>query len=464
LGQADTALGSDVVNAFGIAGDTADAEALIIDLVPVALSTDSVDGVVASNAATLTVGKNFIDSAANDTETALIAVSGRASTGSRLGIKSGISRALGAGAVDDEVGGSTGTCVVDLVVDLVGEAGDSADLESDIKVCSTGAGLADATDEVEPLGADALLVDEDHVGTALTGGDGEGLDGSGGVSSNNAVSTVESVSLDAVASLGLGVVDGVGRASSALAVDVVEARLADAGEGVNVKDLVEPAGGPADGELGIVVVGGSAVSAGALDHVVPVVADADVVDQVLVESAGGRSGDGGGGGRHVGQGAVAVDELVAWNAQAGEGGQVVGRVGGADITGRSDKIETLGACTSTVLVDLVLSADCGRGSVGDAGTALEVVADEADALAENVVVYLIIGAGDLHGGRTSGRGDVRAGLRASSDGGGRPVAKGVAALAAAAVDVLVGLVLLGVVGAAGDRRALGADRSDQQGY
>jgi hypothetical protein len=26
------------------------------------------------------------------------------------------------------------------------------------------------------------------------------------------------------------------------------------------------------------------------------------------------------------------------------------------------------------------------------------------------------------------------------------------------------LVLLGVVGAAGDRRALGADRSDQQGY
>jgi hypothetical protein len=190
---------------------------------------------------------------------------------------------LGADAVDDVVGSSTIAGFVDLVVDLVGEAGNSADMQSGIIVGTTGAGLADPTDKVESLVADALLVHEDHVGTALTCRDGERLNRCGGVGGNNAISVVQRVSLNAFTALSLGVVDRVGRTPSALAIDVVEAGLADAGERVDVKDLVEPAGRSAEGKLGVVVVGGSTVSAGALNHVVPVVADADVVGQVLVE-------------------------------------------------------------------------------------------------------------------------------------------------------------------------------------
>jgi hypothetical protein len=96
-------LTGDVVDSFGIAGDSADAEALVIDLVPFALATDSVDWVVSSDAAALSIGKDLIDSAANHTEASLVAISGRTSAGSRFSIKSGVSGALSADAIDDEV-------------------------------------------------------------------------------------------------------------------------------------------------------------------------------------------------------------------------------------------------------------------------------------------------------------------------------------------------------------------------
>lgn len=367
---------------------------------------------------------------------------------------------MGADTVDDKEGGSAGAGVVDLVVDLVGKAGDPADLESHIKEGVGRAGLADSADEVESLGADALLIDKDHVGPASTGGDGKGLGGSGGAGRNDAVSVVENVSLDAVALLGLGVVDGVGGAASALAVDIVETRLADAGEGVDVKDLVQSASGSADGQLSVVVLGGGAVGADALDQVESVKTDTNVVDQLLVDGASGGSRNGGGSRRGVGQDAVSVEQLVAGNAEAGEGGQVVGGVGGADITGRADEEEALSAGTAAVLVDLILPAGGSGDGIFDAVAAFEVVADDAHALAEDVVVDLIIGAGDLHGGGTGSLDNVYVVLRAGGDGAGRSITKGAAVLAATAVDVLVGLVLLGVVGAAGDGRALGADRSD----
>jgi hypothetical protein len=74
-------LRGDVVDTLGIAGDTANTETLIVDLVPVALSTDSVDGVVPSDAAALTVRKDLIDSTANHAEPTLIAISRGTSTG-----------------------------------------------------------------------------------------------------------------------------------------------------------------------------------------------------------------------------------------------------------------------------------------------------------------------------------------------------------------------------------------------
>ncbi len=71
---------SNVVDALGIAGNPANAESLIIDLVPITLSADTVDGVVSSDAAALAVGKNLIDSASDDAETTLVAIARRAPT------------------------------------------------------------------------------------------------------------------------------------------------------------------------------------------------------------------------------------------------------------------------------------------------------------------------------------------------------------------------------------------------
>lgn len=65
----------DVVDSLGIAWDPADAEALVIDLVPVALAADAVDGVVSSDTAALSVGKDLIGTTSNHTESSLVPIS-----------------------------------------------------------------------------------------------------------------------------------------------------------------------------------------------------------------------------------------------------------------------------------------------------------------------------------------------------------------------------------------------------
>lgn len=320
LGEADTGLRGDIVDPSGITGDSADAQTLVVDLVPVTLSADALDGVVSGDAAALTIGKNLIDSTADHAETFLVPVSRGTSTGSRLGIESGVSGALGADSVDDIVALGTTAGVIDAVVDLVGETGDAADLEGDIEEGAGGTGLADASDQVESLVADALLVNIEHVGSAGTGRDGEGPDRSGGAGGDDAVAIVEGVSLDTVTVLGLGVVDGEGGAATALSVDGVETRVTDTGHSGEVQHFIESAGGPAETKLGIVVLGGGTVGADALDQIVSFEADTDVVDQSFVEGAGGHDGDWGGGGRDVGESAGSVDQDVSGDAETGEGG------------------------------------------------------------------------------------------------------------------------------------------------
>ena len=82
--------------------------------------------------------------------------------------------------------------------------------------------MADSVDQVVALDADADLVDKDLVGSALAGWDGKGLGWNWGAGGGDAVSVVEGVALDAVTALALGVVGGVGLASSTFSVDVVE--------------------------------------------------------------------------------------------------------------------------------------------------------------------------------------------------------------------------------------------------
>lgn len=100
--------------------------------------------------------------------------------------------------------------------------------------------------------------------TTLAGWDGEGNWGKGWTSSRDAVAIVEGVALDAITVPGPGVVDCKSFASSAISVDIIEARDADAGKGVEIEDLVLLAYGSANCILLIVVVWLGAVGADSL--------------------------------------------------------------------------------------------------------------------------------------------------------------------------------------------------------
>lgn len=94
--------------------------------------------------------------------------------------------------------------------------------------------------------------------------------------------------------------------------------MANASEGIDFKYLIESAGGSAEGELGIEVVGSSAVGAYALDHVEAGKANADSVNQLLIEGACGGSGLWWRSRWIVGEDAESVEESVSGDALAGE--------------------------------------------------------------------------------------------------------------------------------------------------
>lgn len=114
------------------------------------------------------------------------------------------------------------------------------------------------------MNADADLVDEDLIGSALTGGNGKRLDWNWSMGGRNAISVVKSVALDAVTGLSLGVVGGISLTSSTLSVDIEETRLANAGHGVDIQHLIATASGSADGSLSIIVIWGNTVGANSL--------------------------------------------------------------------------------------------------------------------------------------------------------------------------------------------------------
>lgn len=75
FGEAFALAGLYVVDSLCIAWDPADAEALVIDFVPVALAADAINGVVSSDAAALSVGKDLIGTTSNHTESSLVPIS-----------------------------------------------------------------------------------------------------------------------------------------------------------------------------------------------------------------------------------------------------------------------------------------------------------------------------------------------------------------------------------------------------
>lgn len=156
-----------VVNSLGIAWDSADSEALVVDLVPVALAANAVDGVEPSDAAALSIGEDLVGSTANNAKSSLISVSwGTAADSSNCAVGS-VSRAFSAGTIDAVGLSSTPAGVINDVVDFVRWAGHSADLEADIEVGVVRTGLADTVDSVVAFLANAGLVNIDLVWFAL---------------------------------------------------------------------------------------------------------------------------------------------------------------------------------------------------------------------------------------------------------------------------------------------------------
>lgn len=101
---------------------------------------------------------------------------------------------------------------------------------------------------------------------------------------------------------------------SANAVDVVEASLACAFQGIEVKNFVGSAFRSANGKLGIIIVRGCAVSANTLNEVESIKADAVLADQSFVEAAGRNFGGWGGGRWDIANNTASFDQDVSRNA------------------------------------------------------------------------------------------------------------------------------------------------------
>jgi hypothetical protein len=255
--------------------------------------------------------------------------------------------------------------------------------------------------------ADALVVHQDSVDVLARARSHWQLSlrhGRGGLGNTN--SRAVGVPIDADAGLLISAVDGVGGADTTLSVDVVESSEADALESVEVELLVGSAGGSADSQLGVVDVRGSTFSAGTLDQVESREAGADIIDQLLVEPTSRDYRSWRYRGRVVNCTALSGLVDVALGALAGEGGDDIGGVGGADIAESTDEEESIGADAAFVAVYLVSATDGVAFDVGIAGTIGHVVPQDADALAEDVVVDLVDGASDGGGDRSGRGGDV----------------------------------------------------------
>ncbi len=68
-------MGLNVVNPLSIAWNSAYSEAFVVDLVPVALAANTIDGVEPSNTAALSIGEDLIGSTANYAKSSLISIS-----------------------------------------------------------------------------------------------------------------------------------------------------------------------------------------------------------------------------------------------------------------------------------------------------------------------------------------------------------------------------------------------------
>ena len=404
LRQADAGLLADVEDFLVAAGHPAQSQSLVVDLVPGALSTDPFDGVVSHFAAAAAVLQDLIDSAAdNAVASAVLPIAIFADTNSLHRVEGGLSLALSAHSVDLEVSLGAVALSSDDVVDLIGQTGDSADAQVGVVEGVCCALLANAVDQVVARLADALPVHLEGVDVlAEPRRVGERSRHVRLVGVRDALAAVEDIPLDTVTFLIKLVVDSIGWANSTLSVDQLEASNADTLQTSKVQVGIRAALGPADAHCRLVVVGGSTVGANTSDQVEVLPALADVVDEHLVDAADGNRNGRRHGRRDVDFEALSPAnaqlsglELVALDAVAGAGPGVVGGVGGTDVADGFDAAEAIVADAPLIPVDFVPAADGVVRVEGEALAVAHVVADETNALAEDVIVHLVDGAGDL---------------------------------------------------------------------
>lgn len=128
FGEADAGLGADVENSCWVAGDSAEAESLVVDFIPGADSADALDGVVTRFAAAFSVPEDLVDSTSfNAVSSSIKSVSWWALAGLGGRVECGFSCALSANSIDSVVVFGATALSKDDIVDFVGRAGDSAD-------------------------------------------------------------------------------------------------------------------------------------------------------------------------------------------------------------------------------------------------------------------------------------------------------------------------------------------------
>lgn len=125
-------------------------------MIPSALSANSTNRVVSSNAAANAVVEDLVNSASLDTKTSCcLSESSGARASVSLRIKSGISCAFCAGSVDSESGSSAVAFSSHNVENFVGEAGNTADSEIRVIKAVDGALLANSSNQAVISSTDA---------------------------------------------------------------------------------------------------------------------------------------------------------------------------------------------------------------------------------------------------------------------------------------------------------------------
>jgi hypothetical protein len=220
---------AEIENTSRITRFSTDSKTLIIDLIPSALTTNTTNWIVSSNAAANTIIKNFINTASNNTVACWgLSISGWAGARSSLWVISTISLAFSTSSIDSEELRSTVTISSYDVEWFIGKTGNSTDSKVSIIKIIDWTFLANTSNKVKVRVTDTTWTSNEKGIRISTVWRFYGQWGFyWGSSTRNTGSTIECVSNYTFTLGRLFVVDGVSWADSTSSVDVDKSTVAD---------------------------------------------------------------------------------------------------------------------------------------------------------------------------------------------------------------------------------------------